>query len=100
MALVKPQFEAGPEQVGKGGIIRDPEVHRQVLLDVIRKALECGYSYRGLTYSPVTGADGNLEFFLWLAVDQDRAERDFEEDVEAVVDLAHSELLDRRSKST
>lgn len=100
VALVKPQFEAGPEQVGKGGIIRDPEVHRQVLLDVIRKALECGYSYRGLTYSPVTGADGNLEFFLWLAVDQDRAERDFEEDVEAVVDLAHSELLDRRSKST
>lgn len=99
VALVKPQFEAGPEQVGKGGIIKDPEVHRQVLLDVIQKALECGYSYKGLTYSPVTGADGNLEFFLWLAVDQDGVERDFKKDVEAVVDLAHSVLLEQHGKS-
>ncbi len=98
IALVKPQFEAGPEQVGKGGIIREPLIHRQVLLDVIKKARESGFQYKGITYSPVTGTDGNLEFFLWLAVGQETIELDVVPDVELVVEKAHSVLVDRQRK--
>lgn len=66
VALVKPQFEAGPEQVGKGGIVKDAAVHRQVLLEIIGWAQENGLAPAGLMASPVTGAEGNVEFLLWL----------------------------------
>ncbi len=63
-ALVKPQFEAGPEHVGKGGIVRDERVHRRVL-DRIRKWLEDeGWKVAGIIPSPVTGGDGNREFLV------------------------------------
>jgi 23S rRNA (cytidine1920-2'-O)/16S rRNA (cytidine1409-2'-O)-methyltransferase len=66
VALVKPQFEAGRELVGKNGIVRDPAVHRDVLLRVISFAAEAGYELEGLTYSPITGGEGNIEFLaLW-----------------------------------
>ncbi len=65
VALVKPQFEAGPNQVGKGGIIRDPMVHARVC-DRLQAWMACqpGWSVRGLLPSPITGADGNREFLL------------------------------------
>lgn len=66
VALVKPQFEAGREQVGKGGVVRDERVHRQVLADVIAAATEMGWRPRGLVRSPITGPAGNIEFLLWL----------------------------------
>ena len=66
IALIKPQFEAGPRDVGKGGIVRDPDVHRRVLDDVIDAAQALGFVVRGLTRSPITGAAGNTEFFAWL----------------------------------
>lgn len=67
VALVKPQFEAGPEKVGKGGIVRDPEVHREVLHQVIATASALGYWTAGLIPSPITGADGNREFLVhWV----------------------------------
>lgn len=62
IALVKPQFEAGRKQVGKGGIVRDPAVHRQVLLAVGSAAADLGWPFWGLVPSPITGADGNREF--------------------------------------
>jgi len=63
-ALVKPQFEAGPEHVGKGGVVRDEEVHRRVL-ERIRAWLESeGWEVAGIIPSPVTGGDGNREFLL------------------------------------
>ncbi len=63
-ALVKPQFEAGPEHVGKGGIVRDERVHREVL-ERIRKWLESeGWQVDGIIPSPITGSDGNREFLL------------------------------------
>lgn len=66
--LVKPQFEAGPRQVGKGGIVRDPEVHRMVLLRVGRFAIEeLGVALLGLTDSGLPGADGNVEYFFHLS---------------------------------
>jgi 23S rRNA (cytidine1920-2'-O)/16S rRNA (cytidine1409-2'-O)-methyltransferase len=66
VALVKPQFEAGPQQVGKGGVVRDAAVHRSVLREVVAAAAGLGLLPRALTRSPITGPAGNSEFLLWL----------------------------------
>lgn len=66
VCLVKPQFEAGREQIGKGGIVRDKKIHKEVLLKVLRYAEEVQLSPAGLTFSPVTGAKGNIEYLLHL----------------------------------
>lgn len=66
VALVKPQFEAGREQVGKKGIVRDPAVHRDVLHRVMGYAEEYALYPAGVTFSPVTGAKGNIEYLLFL----------------------------------
>lgn len=66
VALIKPQFEAGREQVGKNGIVRDLSVRKEVIRNVISYAECCGFSARGLTWSPVTGAKGNVEFLLYM----------------------------------
>jgi 23S rRNA (cytidine1920-2'-O)/16S rRNA (cytidine1409-2'-O)-methyltransferase len=67
VALIKPQFEAGPAQVGKGGVVRDPVVHRSVLREVLAAASALGLPPHGLTRSPITGPAGNVEFLAWLA---------------------------------
>jgi 23S rRNA (cytidine1920-2'-O)/16S rRNA (cytidine1409-2'-O)-methyltransferase len=67
VALVKPQFEAGKDQVPRGGVVKDPSVHRRVLLDLWAWALANGLTPRGLTPSPIRGPAGNVEFLLWLA---------------------------------
>ncbi|MEH7399615.1 MULTISPECIES: TlyA family RNA methyltransferase [Bacillaceae] len=66
VALIKPQFEAGREQVGKKGIVRDPKVHEQVIEMMIDFALRQGYDIKALTFSPITGGDGNIEFLIHL----------------------------------
>ncbi|NJN67796.1 MAG: TlyA family RNA methyltransferase [Chloroflexaceae bacterium] len=66
VALVKPQFEAGPHQVGKGGVVRDPAIHDRVMQDIQDAARSLGLIPRGLTRSPITGPAGNIEFLLWL----------------------------------
>jgi 23S rRNA (cytidine1920-2'-O)/16S rRNA (cytidine1409-2'-O)-methyltransferase len=67
VALVKPQFEAGRELVGKGGVVRDPAVHRLVLGDVLAWAVEVGLSVRGAIPSPIRGPAGNVEFLAYFA---------------------------------
>lgn len=69
VALIKPQFEAGPERVGKGGVVRDPDVHRDVLQSILSWARENDWRVLGLTRSPITGPKGNVEFLAWLRVD-------------------------------
>ncbi len=66
IALVKPQFEAGRGDIETGGIVRDPAVHDRVVDDVTRAATDAGLGRHGLTPSPITGAEGNREFLLWL----------------------------------
>jgi 23S rRNA (cytidine1920-2'-O)/16S rRNA (cytidine1409-2'-O)-methyltransferase len=66
VALIKPQFEAGPEQIGKGGVVRDPRIHRAVLQRVLTSAAQIGLPPHGLTRSPITGPAGNVEFLAWL----------------------------------
>jgi 23S rRNA (cytidine1920-2'-O)/16S rRNA (cytidine1409-2'-O)-methyltransferase len=65
-ALIKPQFEAGREQVGKKGIVRDKKVHTAVIEAISAFALQEGYDVQNLTYSPITGGDGNIEFLIHL----------------------------------
>jgi 23S rRNA (cytidine1920-2'-O)/16S rRNA (cytidine1409-2'-O)-methyltransferase len=66
IALVKPQFEAGRGAVGRGGVIRDPGLRRQVLADVLTWMVADGWSVRDILPSPITGGDGNQEYLVWL----------------------------------
>lgn len=66
IALIKPQFEAGKENVGKKGVVRDPQVHLTVINNVIATAGELGFKIAGLDYSPVKGPEGNIEYLLYL----------------------------------
>jgi 23S rRNA (cytidine1920-2'-O)/16S rRNA (cytidine1409-2'-O)-methyltransferase len=67
LCLIKPQFEAGRKDVSRGdGVIRDPEIHRQVLQDVLSFAQREGFALRGLIRSPLLGPKGNTEFLVWL----------------------------------
>jgi 23S rRNA (cytidine1920-2'-O)/16S rRNA (cytidine1409-2'-O)-methyltransferase len=65
IALIKPQFEAGRKKVGKGGVVRDPEVHQQVVDTVTRYAVDAGFTPVGTIESPLLGPAGNKEFFLY-----------------------------------
>lgn len=64
--LIKPQFEAGKAEVGKGGVVKDPQVHRRVLSEILAAAVERGFTVRGLVRSPILGPAGNVEFLAWL----------------------------------
>ncbi|MDS1030101.1 TlyA family RNA methyltransferase [Bacillota bacterium LX-D] len=66
IALIKPQFEAGKEKVGKKGVVKDPTVHQEVILNVIREAQAQSMYVAGLTFSPITGSEGNIEYLIWL----------------------------------
>jgi 23S rRNA (cytidine1920-2'-O)/16S rRNA (cytidine1409-2'-O)-methyltransferase len=67
VALIKPQFEAGKKDVARGdGVIRDPEIHKKVLLDVLTFAQSEGFQIHGLIKSPLLGPKGNAEFLVWL----------------------------------
>ena len=66
VALIKPQFEAGREKVGKKGVVRDPAVHKEVLDDFVALTKEIGFKILGLTFSPVKGPEGNIEYLLHL----------------------------------
>lgn len=96
VALVKPQFEAGREQVGKKGIVRDPKVHASVLNEMIHFALSIGYDVKNLSFSPITGGEGNIEFLLHLrwegAKAKEKGDNDLPQTPEAVVSEAHENL--------
>jgi 23S rRNA (cytidine1920-2'-O)/16S rRNA (cytidine1409-2'-O)-methyltransferase len=67
--LVKPQFEVGRERVGKKGVVRDPNDHADAIFQVWESAQKLGWVYKGITWSPVTGPAGNIEYLLWLGMD-------------------------------
>ena len=66
VCLIKPQFEAGRERVGKKGVVRDPEVHKDVIRGICEFAKNEGFSVRGLDFSPIKGPEGNIEYLLYL----------------------------------
>lgn len=73
ISLIKPQFEAGRERVGKGGIVRDPHVHKDVILDLVTFVQGLGLYCGGLDYSPIAGGEGNIEFLAWWTPNQSQA---------------------------
>ena len=89
VALVKPQFEAGREKVGKKGVVRDPAVHQEVLEHFLEHAWESGFSVLDLSFSPVRGPEGNIEYLGWLEKGP-LAERSF--DIRALVEQSHEAL--------
>ena len=91
VALVKPQFEAGREQIGKNGIIRDAKVHQTVLDAVTTMAVEAGFSVLGLDFSPIQGGHGNIEFLAYLKK-EDFASNQVLGDIDEVVERAHSQF--------
>ena len=95
VALIKPQFEAGKERVGKGGVVRDARTHRQVLQDVCALAASLSLGVAGLIASPLLGPAGNVEFLIWLRRDQAA-----NTDVEAAIDQALAAAQGLRRAST
>jgi 23S rRNA (cytidine1920-2'-O)/16S rRNA (cytidine1409-2'-O)-methyltransferase len=73
--LIKPQFEAGPENVGKGGVVRNPAIHRDVLEDITSMMARLGLGLRGLMVSPLMGPAGNVEFLGWWRLNVEGKER-------------------------
>ena len=69
VCLIKPQFEAGKDKVGKKGVVRDPKVHLAVLEQFLRHAAENDLTVKGMTYSPIKGPEGNIEYLGWLTAE-------------------------------
>ncbi len=87
--LIKPQFEAGKEKVGKKGVVRDPEVHKEVLESFMENAALSGFSVCGITFSPITGPEGNIEFLGSLSCDKNA---NSEINIDKIVKDAHDAL--------
>ena len=90
LCLIKPQFEAGKDKVGKKGVVRDPATHREVLESFLATARELGFSVKNLTFSPVKGPEGNIEFLGHLC--KAPVDLPFEADPAAIVAAAHEAL--------
>ncbi len=98
-ALIKPQFEAGREKVGKKGVVRDPKVHIDVIKSVVSFARELGFKTSGLDFSPVKGPEGNIEYLLYLQKEENGSESSDEEScqqwdklINDTVENSHKEL--------
>lgn len=89
VALIKPQFEAGRDKVGKGGIVRDPATHKEVLERILSVASDCGFYLHGLTFSPIKGMEGNIEFLGYFTKVAEGALDITEDLIDQVIDQAH-----------
>ena len=89
LCLIKPQFEAGKDKVGKNGVVRDKDTHREVIEDILNFSLECGLKIKGLDFSPIKGPEGNIEFLAYLS----KIEGSISFDAKKVVDKSHEDLI-------
>lgn len=89
LCLVKPQFEAGREKVGKKGVVRDPEVHKEVLENFLIHATQAGFFIEDITFSPIKGPEGNIEFLAHIKTTKTEFS---EEIIEKIVEDAHNSL--------
>ena len=91
VCLIKPQFEAGKEKVGKKGVVRDKAVHEEVIVKVIDFAKEIGFEILNLEYSPIKGPEGNIEYLVYIRKCE-AGNNEETVDIHAVVEAAHGEL--------
>lgn len=89
VCLIKPQFEAGREKVGKKGVVRDISVHTEVIQKIYDFAIETGFYVAGLDFSPIKGPEGNIEYLIYL---KKNASDSIEVNIDSVVEASHSEL--------
>lgn len=89
VCLIKPQFEAGKEKVGKKGVVRDRNVHSEVIRKIYDFALEAGFCVLGLDFSPIKGPEGNIEYLIYL---KKGLAESIDVDIDNVVDASHAEL--------
>ena len=89
VCLIKPQFEAGKDKVGKKGVIRDKKVHLEVLEHFLDHAGQAGFTVKGLTYSPIRGPEGNIEYLGWLSVEDGE---NWQGDLAELVEASHEKL--------
>lgn len=92
VCLIKPQFEAGREKVGKKGVVRDPAVHQEVIEKILSFTLENGYSVLGLTFSPVKGPEGNIEYLAYLQCSDAPTQAETVPPARQVVEASHAQL--------
>ena len=92
VALIKPQFEAGKEKVGKKGVVRDIEVHKEVVFGIIDYLIEHNLNVLGVSYSPIKGPEGNIEYLVYFTKDMGRESTFVREDVDKVVEASHTEI--------
>ncbi|KAB7708814.1 TlyA family rRNA (cytidine-2'-O)-methyltransferase [Bacillus aerolatus] len=95
VALIKPQFEAGKDQVGKKGIVRDPAIHKEVIEKIVNLATGLSYDVKNLSFSPITGGDGNIEFLIhitWPFSPSETGENELSVSVDSIVQAAHAVL--------
>ncbi|MDM9384177.1 TlyA family RNA methyltransferase [Chlorogloeopsis sp. ULAP01] len=90
--LVKPQFEVGKNRVGKKGVVRDPKDHADAIFQVLQSALKLGWKFKGLTYSPITGPAGNIEYLLWLGMESETSSPN----LETIQEITKSAVLEIR----
>lgn len=91
VCLIKPQFEAGRENVGKKGVVRDQKVHARVIESISSFALECGFDVLGLDFSPVKGPEGNIEYLMYVRI-SDNPQRFEQISAEELSAISHSQL--------
>ena len=87
VCLIKPQFEAGREKVGKKGVVRDQKVHVEVVEMIVDFARQIGFKTLDLSYSPIKGPEGNIEYLLYITKDQTKENKEF--DIKAMVEESH-----------
>ncbi|MGN0027051.1 MAG: TlyA family RNA methyltransferase [Clostridium sp.] len=92
VALIKPQFEAGKEKVGKKGVVRDINVHNEVVKSIVDYLLSQGLNILALSYSPIKGPEGNIEYLVYFTKDKDRESKFSIDDVEIIVEQSHNLL--------
>lgn len=92
VCLIKPQFEAGKGLVGKKGVVKDPQIHKDVIVKVIDFAHQNGFSVLGLTYSPVKGPEGNIEYLVHLQKSGEPVCNVDREMIDSIVDGSHQQL--------
>ncbi len=91
VCLIKPQFEAGKDKVGKKGVVRDKSVHLDVVSSVIQMCVSNGFSVKGLSFSPIKGPEGNIEYLIFIQKSDD-AQIESSVDAGEIVNLSHNEL--------
>ncbi|GAB6170316.1 TlyA family rRNA (cytidine-2'-O)-methyltransferase [Clostridium carnis] len=92
VALIKPQFEAGREKVGKKGVVRDINVHKEVVTSIINFLIEQNLNIIGVSYSPIKGPEGNIEYLVYFTKDKNRETSFSLEDIDITVEASHSTL--------